>query len=302
MHRIAHLYILMFIGFFFSTESAGQRPILDPFDWQGHRGCRGLLPENTIPAFLKALEFPVQTLELDLAVSREHRLIISHEPWFSSEICSHPDGKPVKKAEAQQLRIFEMTVQQIRAFDCGSRGNARFPQQQPQPTYKPTLEEMVNAVKQWCFEHGRPMPQFNIEIKSRPDWDGVFCPPPEAFAQLVLDELTTLGIRDLAIVQSFDVRPLQALHRLDPDIRIALLVENLESPENNIARLGFKPDVYSPYYLLLRKKHIRRLHREGIAVIPWTVNSVRMMKRLRRKGVDGIITDYPNLIAEVEKN
>lgn len=300
MSRLAHLLPIML--FFFPTDAESQKSIYETFDWQGHRGCRGLLPENTVPAFLKALEFPVKTLELDLAVSKDGKLIVSHEPWFSSEICSHPDGTPVKKSEEKQLNIHQMTLEEIQRFDCGRRGNSRFPEQQAMAAHKPTLEEVVMAVRQWCFENNRFLPHFNIEIKSKPQWDGIFSPGPEEFAKLVLEAIERLKLKDHVIVQSFDVRPLQALHHLDPSIPIALLVENLDSLENNIAKLGFKPQVYSPYYVLLRKKHIRRLHKEGIAVIPWTVNSVKTMKLLRKKGVDGIITDYPNLIEQVEKD
>jgi len=78
-------------------------------DLQGHRGARGLLPENTIPAFLKAMEFEVQTLELDLAIDVEGNVIVSHEPWMSAVICSHPDGSPVSEDEQKDLKIWEMT-------------------------------------------------------------------------------------------------------------------------------------------------------------------------------------------------
>ena len=121
----------------------------ETFDWQGHRGARGLLPENTIPAFLKALEFPkLTTLELDLAVSKDNQLIVSHEPWMSALICSHPDGRPVEEDEEQELRIYEMTLAQIQAFDCGQRGNANFPEQTPQAVFKPTLEAVVKAAEE----------------------------------------------------------------------------------------------------------------------------------------------------------
>ncbi|MAT53794.1 MAG: glycerophosphodiester phosphodiesterase [Saprospirales bacterium] len=288
--------------FFFAKPADAQKPILPEFDWQGHRGCRGLLPENTIPAFLKALEYPVTTLELDLAVSKDRQLIISHDPWMHEGICSKPDGDTVTKSEAKQLKIFEMTYEEIKGFDCGSHGNPRFPQQKPMKVYKPSFRDIVQAVKTWTSELARPLPQFNIEIKSKPAWDNVYTPEPEAFVDLLLEEIEELGIEKNVCIQSFDVRPLQILHRKKPDIKIALLIENMGSIKSNLEKLGFQPAIYSPYYKLLRRRHIRKLHRMGIAVIPWTVNTVKAMKRLRKKGVDGIITDYPNLIEEVEKD
>ena len=296
---MTRLFILTSTALLLATMTEAQNTKIPAFDWQGHRGCRGLLPENSIPAFLKALDFPqVTTLELDLAVSKDGKLIVSHEPWMNESICSKPDGTPVTKAEAMSLKIMDLTYDQIKEYDCGSRGNGRFPEQQAMKTYKPSLEEVVDEVKKYCFLRALPMPQFNIEIKSMPEGDGVFTPPVADFAKLVVDEVNRLKIKDKSCVQSFDVRALQAVKKLDAAITLALLVENMDGVETNLERLGFQPDIYSCYYLLLRKKTVKKLHEQGIRVIPWTVNKVKAMKKLRRWGVDGIITDYPNLIAE----
>ena len=271
------------------------------FDWQGHRGARGLMPENTILSFLEALKYNVSTLELDLAVSKDQLLIISHEPWMSHHICSKPNGDPVTEKEAMTLKIMELTYNEIKKYDCGKRGNERFPQQKKATVYKPSLSDMVSAVKSYCQKKNMELPHFNIEIKSGPRGDDLFHPKPAEFAKLVLNEITALGIKEKSCIQSFDIRPLQELNKIAPDVTLALLVENEDSFQENLDRLGFKPDIYSCYYKLLKRKHIKKLHKQGIKVIPWTVNTVKAMKKLRRKGVDGIITDYPNLIEEVEK-
>ncbi len=272
------------------------------FDWQGHRGCRGLLPENTVQAFLKALEFPqVTTLELDVAVSKNHELIVSHEPWMSEGICTKPDGSHVSKSEAMSLKIYGMTYDEIKQFDCGSRGNSRFPEQQPMKVHKPSLEDVVQAVRQYCAANNRTMPRFNIEIKSHPDGDGIFTPKIEDFAKLVVAELNRLKINELTCVQSFDTRAIQAVKRLAPALTIAFLVENKDGYEKNLQLLGFQPNIYSADHQLLRKKDVKALHKMGIKVIPWTVNDVKSMKKLRRWKVDGIITDYPNRIVEALK-
>ena len=284
--------------FLLLAEMISQNPT-SAFDWQGHRGCRGLMPENTIPAFLEALKYPtVTTLELDVAVSKDGQLIISHEPWMSHHICTKPDGQPVTEAEAMGLKIMNMDYEEIKTYDCGSRGNERFPQQTKMMVNKPSLSDMVNEVKIYCFMRKLEMPQFNIEIKSLPEGDHLFHPAPADFASLVLKEIEQLGIRDKSCIQSFDVRPLQELHNMAPDLTLALLVENEDGFQENLDRLGFQPNIYSCYYKLLKKKHVKKLHRQGIRVIPWTVNTVKEMKKLRKKGVDGIITDYPNLISE----
>ncbi len=271
------------------------------FDWQGHRGCRGLLPENTIPAFLKALEFPqVTTLELDLAVSKNGELIVSHEPWMSESTCTKPDGTPVTKAEAMNLKIMGMTYEEIKQYDCGSRGNARFPQQVPMKVYKPSLEDVVTAVRAHCEAKKMKMPHFNIEIKSAPEGDGLFTPKIEDFAKLVVAELERLKISELSCVQSFDVRALVWVKKMAPTQTLAFLVENKDGFEKNLQLLDFQPTIYSVDYHLLRKRDVKALHKLGIKVIPWTVNDLKSMKKLRRWKVDGIITDYPNLIAEIE--
>ncbi len=266
------------------------------FDWQGHRGARGLMPENTIPAFLKALDLGVTTLELDLAVSADNQLIISHEPWLNHEICSKADGSPVKKEEAESLAIRKMTADELKKCDCGSRGNPRFPEQQKQFAYKPTLSEMVTAVKQYCTEKGRALPYFNVEIKSQPAWDGKYTPSVSDFAKIVLDEVNRLGIKEKTCVQSFDPRALEAVKQLDKSITTAFLIENVKNLEKNLKLLTFKPEIYSPYFKLISKKTVKNCHKLGIRIIPWTVNEPKDIQKIKDLGVDGLITDYPNRI------
>ena len=267
------------------------------FDWQGHRGCRGLLPENTVPAFLHALEFPeVVTLELDLAVSKDGQLIVSHEPWFNPVICRHNNGDLIAKRDSEALLIYGMTVEEIRGFDCGSLNHPRFPQQQKMAVYKPTLREAVEAVR---AKYPGKTVRWNMEIKSQPGWDGIRTPPIEDFARLTVDALKTMGLEQVTTVQSFDVRALQAVRRLNPGQKLALLVENIQGLDANLKTLGFSPAVYSPYYLLVDQKLVDACHHRNIQVVPWTVNEIPAMRRLIGLGVDGIITDYPNLIAGV---
>lgn len=286
------------VPFFFHCKTA-QSPVRVPagFDWQGHRGCRGVMPENSLPAFLKALEYPeVTTLELDLAVSKDQQLIVSHEPWFNPAICRLPNGDSIPRREADKYLIYHMTAAEIRGFDCGSWGNSRFPEQQKMNVYKPTLREVVEAVRA-----KRPDIRWNIEIKSQPEWDGLRHPAVGEFARLVVAELKALGIEKNATVQSFDARALQAMHQQAPEIQLAFLIENLKSFDFNLEKLGFIPAIYSPYYQLVSKKLVRKCHAQNIKLIPWTVNDVASMRGLVRLGVDGIITDYPNRIAELGK-
>lgn len=290
------------ISFFFSCKTS-KSPVTSPagFDWQGHRGCRGVMPENTVPAFLKALEYPeVTTLELDLAVSKDKQLIVSHEPWFNPAICHLPNGDSIPRRDAEKYLIYNMTVDEISRFDCGSWGNPRFPGQQKIKAHKPTLREVVEAVRAQGSSKATAI-RWNIEIKSRPEWDGLRHPPVEEFARLVIAELKQLGIEKESNVQSFDVRALQAMHRQAPEIQLALLVENIWGFDSNLDKLGFNPAIYSPYYLLVSNKLVRKCRARGMKLIPWTVNDVPDMRKLIRMGVDGIITDYPNRIQDLGK-
>lgn len=272
-------------------------PVPSGFDWQGHRGCRGLLPENSLPAFLHALGYPgVQTLELDLAVSKDGQLIVSHEPWFNPAICRKPGGDSISKKEGERYLLYQMSAAEIREFDCGSMGHPKFPEQQPMPVYKPTFREVVEAVR---TQYPDKKVRWNLEIKSQPDWDSIRTPPVRDFARLVVNTIRELGLADQVTVQSFDVRAVQEVHAAGPELQLALLVANPKGLQANLRALGFKPAIYSPYYLLVDRKLIHTCHAQGIRIVPWTVNSVPAMRRLIRLGVDGIITDYPNKIAEV---
>lgn len=267
------------------------------FDWQGHRGCRGILPENSVEAFVHALEYPeVTTLELDLAVSKDKQLIVSHESWFNPAICRLPNGDSIPRLAAERHLIYEKTVAEIRQYDCGSSGNPRFKEQKTLKTHKPTLREVVAAVR---AKYPNKVIRWNIEIKSEPAYDGVKTPPIEEFVALVVQELRALNLINTSNVQSFDIRPLQILHRTAPDIELAYLIENADSMEKNVKKLGFTPQIYSPYYITVSTDLVDKCHQMGMKIIPWTVNDVTAMRRLIRLGVDGIITDYPNKIAEV---
>ena len=277
------------------TQIEMETPTSKKMDWQGHRGARGLVAENTIPAFLKALEYPIQTLELDVVVTKDSLVLVSHEPWMSAEICKQPNGYAIYPAEQENFKILEMDYETIKTFNCGLK-HSRFPEQEPIEVHKPLLSEMIDAVETYCKEKGRDLPNYNIEIKSQPEWDNHFTPEPIVFATLVLDVIKEKGIANRTCIQSFDVRSIEAVHKLDPNITQAYLVETPGNVEQKLSLLSFQPEIYSPYYPLLNKNILDTLHQKGMKVIPWTVNETTEMEKLVKMGVDGIITDYPNRI------
>lgn len=270
-------------------------------DIQGHRGCRGLMPENTVPAFLKAVELGVTTLEMDVVISADKQIVISHEPWMSHVICSHPKGGFVTKKEAKSLNLYLMNYEEIQTFDCGMRVHPDFPHQQKLYAIKPTLKMVVRSVERFAADKQYTQPLYNIEIKSGPKGYDVFTPKPAVFVDMVVNEVRRLGIESQTTLQSFDVNVLEALFKTSSrQFRIAYLVEKGKNIQKNLTALSFKPDIYSPSYKLVDEKTVKDAHDAGIKIIPWTVNTKEEMKRLISMNVDGIISDYPDVAKSLD--
>ncbi|MBL7872338.1 MAG: glycerophosphodiester phosphodiesterase [Cyclobacteriaceae bacterium] len=268
------------------------------FDVQGHRGARGLMPENTIPAFLLALDSGVTTLELDLAVTKDKKLVVSHEPWMTAAICTDPEGDSIDEKVERKFNIYRMTYEEVKQWDCGMKENERFPQQQKMSVHKPLLSDVIVAVENHIKSYTRYEVDYNIEIKSEPEGDNKFHPTPKAFSDLVYNLIDEFLPLDRVVIQSFDFRVLKYWHEKYPEVRLAALVENKRSVESNLADLGFTPSIYSPYFMLLSNADVKFLHEKKIRVIPWTVNEEKDMLALKGMGVDGFITDYPNRAAK----
>lgn len=265
-----------------------------PFDYQGHRGARGLMPENTIPAFHKALDLEVTTLELDLSVNADSELVISHEPWFSPEIAIHPDSIEITAENQMQFAIFRMTMAQISRFDVGMKPHPRFPDQKKMAVSKPRFRDMVAEIEARLIREKRKPVRYNVETKSMPAGDGIFHPAPDQFVDLIVRETRTLGIYGRIILQSFDLRTLVSAHQRYPDLPLAVLVESALELPVALDSLGFVPQIYSPYFGDLTPELIKLAHEKHMQVIPWTVNEVADMNRMISWGVDGLISDYPD--------
>ncbi|MEM8484588.1 MAG: glycerophosphodiester phosphodiesterase [Bacteroidota bacterium] len=266
-------------------------------DLQGHRGARGLLPENTIPAFEKALALEVTTLEMDVVITKDSQVVVSHEPWFSGTICSKPSGEPIPHDNEKSYKIFEMTYEEVKRFDCGLRGNPRFPRQEKVAVHKPLLKDVIAFAEAYARQPDQPAILYNIETKSTPAGDNVFHPDPATFTQLLIEVLEETAILNRATIQSFDPRTLQVARSLKPDLSLALLVGDHDTFDfaGHIEHLGFTPAIYSPYYKLVDKALVDAAHAHDMLVIPWTINTLEEMQALVDLGVDGIITDYPDI-------
>ncbi len=284
-------YLFLLLIIFTSPEIMAQKNI----DIQGHRGCRGLMPENTIPAMLKALQLNVNTLEMDVVITSDKQVILSHEPFFSHEISLKPNSEPITEAEEKSFNIYKMTYDQTQTFDVGLKQHPRFPDQEKLAVTKPLLSAVINSAESFVLKNSLKKPFYNIEIKSAKDGDRIFHPSPEEYVKLVMKVINEKNISDRVIIQSFDIRSLKVMHQYYPEIKTALLVENNADIKSQLKNLGFKPDIYSPDYNLVNLKMIKYCHKKGIKIIPWTVNTVPEMEDLIKQEVDGLITDYPNL-------
>lgn len=264
---------------------------------QGHRGCRGNMPENTIPAMKKALDMGVQVLELDVVISKDKQVVVSHDSYMSSEIMLKPSGDTISTTEAKGLILYAMDYSDIKKYDAGSKHNIHFPQQQNFKTYKPLLSELIDSVERYAREKKLPMPMYNIEIKSQPKTDKIEQPEPQEFVDLVLKVCKNKGILKRMNIQSFDVRPLQLIHQQYPAVvKLSFLTANPKTLEENLKDLGFTPDFYSPYYKTVTGEVVKLCHEKQIKIIPWTVNTKQEIDALLALDVDSIITDYPELL------
>ena len=250
----------------------------------GHRGARAVRPENTIPAFEYAISVGVDVLELDMAVTKDNVLVVSHDPHLSPKICTGPEPGAA---------IHSLTMKQLREYDCGALQNAEFPKQKAVPgTRMPTLDEVFELAGKGKFE-------FNIETKIFPDKPEL-APEPAEFARLVVAAVRKHHLESRVIIQSFDFRTLHAVQKIAPELRLSALYANTPKPFVEIAKLA-GATIISPYFTLVTKEQVDTSHAAGLQVVPWTANTPEQWKKLVDAGVDAIITDDPATLIEYLK-
>lgn len=259
--------------------SAMSSPSAPHIQVQGHRGARMVLPENTLPAFEYAIQAGADVLELDLAVTRDGVLVVSHDATMNPKYCTAPEGWAGTRV------IREMTLAELKRWDCGSPANRDFPRQKSVPgTRVPTLDEVLALAPRGSFH-------FNVELKSNPRHPEQ-TPPAAEFARMVADVVRAHKLTGRVNVQSFDFRNLTAMKEIAPEIRMAALFEPGSHDVVNEA-LAVSAAITSPHYSYITPELVARAHKAGLQVIPWTANDEATWKRLVDAGVDAIITDDP---------
>jgi glycerophosphoryl diester phosphodiesterase len=259
------------------SQAADQRILV-----HGHRGARARRPENTLPAFEYAIDQGVDVLEMDMAVTKDNVIVISHDPILQPPVCTGPAPSAV---------IHTLTLAEVRQWDCGAVRNPRFDTQQTIPgTRMPTLDGVFQLASRGHFE-------YNIETKSFPD-KPEYTPPPDEFARMVLAKIRQYKLEKRVILQSFDFRTLIAMRKLAPEIRLSALTETDQRPFAQIAAEAGKAEIISPEYHLVTPEKVAAAHRAGLQVVPWTANTEADWARLVAAKVDAIISDDPaSLIA-----
>jgi glycerophosphoryl diester phosphodiesterase len=265
----------------------------------GHRGCRGLLPENTIPAFLYALALGVDVLEMDVIISVDNQVVVSHEPWLNPTICLDPAGHLIEPNNPPLFNLYRMPYHLIRRCDCGLLRHPGFPNQQTQPAYKPLLSEVLTTIAEAVQRLGRNPVRFSIEIKSLPEGDNIYHPEPAQFLSLVLAELSRAQVIPQTTLLCFDARILQLAHQQQPNLATCLLLEQEQPWLPSLQALEKPPTAIGPDFRTVTAEavqHLRALY-PSLRLVPWTANSAADMQHLINLRVDGITTDYPNVLA-----
>lgn len=290
-------------------------------DLQGHRGARGLAPENTLRGFGVALGIGVSTLELDTGISRDGVVVMSHDRALNPDITRGPDGEwlPAPGPLIRSLTLAELRRYDVGGIRPGSKYAERYPRQTPVPGERiPTLEELFSLVER----SGNTGVRFNIETKLSPLAPGDTL-PPETFADALLRTVRGAGMASRVTIQSFDWRTLRRVQATAPEIETGYLsaqqswLDNIElgKPGASPWTAGVDADdyagsvprmvaaagghVWSPYHLELDVARVNEAHLLGLRVVVWTVNDESRMRELIRMGVDGIITDYPDMLRKV---
>lgn len=298
MHK--KVFSLLFVALLLSCNDTKETVAKSNFDKQAHRGGRGLMPENTIASEKNAINYDC-TMEMDLQMSRDKKIVVSHDSYFNNDFCLTPEGDTMTKKDGQSRLIYNMPYDSVAKYDVGMKPYPAFPRQEKIRTIKPLLSVLIDSVEAYGMEKHHTN-HYNIEIKSNPGNDGKTYSTLEAYIDSTMKIIIGNGIAPRTMMQSFDVRALRIIHEKYPTVKTSFLVEvsNINTAEGYIEELGFKPDVFSPQYFLTTADLVKAFHKQNVLVIPWTPDTLEDIQRLKDMGVDGAITDYPDLYKQLK--
>lgn len=267
------------------------------FSYEGHRGARGLYPENSIGAMKKAIDIDkVTTLEMDCHITKDKKVVVYHDHFLNDVFVQNMNGSPLSNQDKNNL-IYNYTYDELKKFDIGSKTNTFFPEQENVKTEISLLSDLIDAAEKYAAEKRKTPMFYNIETKSSKGKDHEYHPRPDEFSDLILSIVFEKGIAERTVIQSFDKRTIQYIHKIYPQIKTSYLIsaKNEKTVEELVEDLGYTPFIISPNYNIVTKDFVNDAHKLGIKVVPWTVNTKEEIEAIIETGVDGIISDYPNL-------
>ena len=258
------------------------------------------MPENTISAMKNAIDLKVNTLEFDLQLSGDGKVVVSHDNYFHPRYSTRPDGTLIQEDDPKEY-LYTMPYDSITKYDVGLRFVERWPEQVKVAEVKPLASDLIDFAENYAKEQGVGPLGYNIEIKSWPgDGEGTLWPEYKTFCDTCIPVLLSKNLGDRLIVQCFDVRALEYMHEKWPDLILSYLTEEDERDiEEILGNLSFKPQWWSPHYSVVTKENVEHCHKLGIGVVPWTVDDPEEMQRLVDCGVEAIISNYPDRLIAV---
>ena len=280
-------------------------PLDGTTELHGHRGARGLRPENILSSFEVGFDLGMTRVELDVVLTADDQLIIHHNTNTNPTLCRTLAGERIR---IRPIRT--MTVEELKQLDCGSKRNRRFPEQQLTPEAKlSTLQEFFAFMAAYEAKSSRSTPTyFNIELKVPKE---ASVEEVEKTARVVVRVIAEAQVETRSIVQSFHTSILPRIKALSPAIataalyrpsaaqKIQLILERDANSRELIEKsLQLGVDIIAPHYLYVTGEFVREAHKKKLKVIPWTVNEPKIMQILFEAGVDGIISDYPDRLIE----
>lgn len=271
----------------------------DYVDVQAHRGGAGLMPENTIEAMKNALDMGVNTLELDLQVSKDGLVVVSHDAYFHPRYAVRPDGTHVQKSDPKEY-IYTMPYNEVARYDVGSRESEVWPGKACFPAVKPLANDLIDFVEAYTKEKGYSPVRYNIEIKSKAGkGEGTLWPVYNEFVDKCVKLLLSKHLDDRLVVQCFDVRALNFMHEKYPELVLSYLVD-AKVPDFDVymSKLNFTPQWLSPHYSLVDAELVAKCREKGIRLVPWTVDKPEDIARMIDLKVEAIISNYPDRVLE----
>ena len=283
----------------FAFVCSQEKPAVTGIDLQAHRGGAALMPENTFSSMKNALELGVNTLEMDLQLSADEQVVVSHDNYFHRRCSIRPDGTLIQKGDPKEY-LYTMPYDSIASYEVGLRPTEQWPRKKLISEHVPLASDLLDFTEKYARELGRPLPGYNIEIKSSPDeGEGTFWPDYREFCDRCIPLLLSKNLGERLVVQSFDVRSLEYIHKNWPQVALSFLTKKDTGIEDILSRLSFSPQWWSPHYSVVTADNVAYCHSLGIKVVPWTVDDPCNIRRVAGCGVDAIISNEPAMLIAI---